>query len=303
MSIIVTGASGQFGRAAAEQLLARVDPAELVLVTRNPSKLADLAARGAKVRAGDFDAPEALERAFEGGEKMLLISTARVGGRVKQHRAAIDAARAAGVGHIVYTSSSGADPKNPAIVVRDHLATEEMIRASGAAFTFLRDNHYAEAVATAIAPRAVATGAWIASAGEGRVGSVSREDCVACAVAALTGQGHEDKVYELTGPRTWSFREITALLAEMTGRPVEYRLVTDEGMFAMFDSLGVPRRPVDDQIVADIPWCSEDMVTYEQSIREGWFDVCTGDVQALTGRAPRTLESVLEAHRSLLETA
>ena len=82
-----------------------------------------------------------------------------------------------------------------------------------------------------------------------------------------------------------------------------YKLVTDEGMFEMFDALGVPRRPVDDQIVADIPWCSDDMVTYERSIREGWFDACTGDVETLTGRPPRTLESVLEAHRSLLEAA
>ena len=300
MPIIVTGASGQFGRAAAALLMERVTPSELILVTRNPDRLAGFAARGAQVRSGDFDEPEGLARAFAGADRMLLISTARVGGRVLQHRKAIEAARTAGVGHIVYTSSVGISPKNPAIVVRDHLATEDMLRACGAAWTFLRDNHYAEAVATAIAPRAVATGEWIASAGEGRVGSVSRDDCVASAVAVLTGAGHENKAYDLTGPRTWSFREIAALLAELTGRPVAYRLVTDEGMFEMFDSLGVPRRPVDDQVVAAIPWCSDDMVTYERSIREGWFDVCTRDVETLTGRAPRSLESVLADHMQLL---
>jgi NAD(P)H dehydrogenase (quinone) len=300
MAVIVTGASGQFGRAAAEQLLEKIDPAELILVTRNPGKLADFAARGVQVRKGDFDEPEGLAQAFAGGDRMLLISTARVGGRVLQHRNAIEAAKAAGVRHLAYTSSAGMSPENPAIVVRDHLATEEMLKASGMHWTFLRDNHYAEAVATAIAPRAVATGAWIASAGEGRVGSVSRDDCVACAVAVLTQPGHEDKAYDLTGPQTWSFREITQLLTELTGRPVEYRLVTDEGMFEMFDSLGIPRRPVDDQIVNNIPWCSEDMVTYERSVREGWFDVCTDDVRRLTGREPRSLRQVLTDHMALL---
>src|SRR5690242_19585676 len=125
MSIIVTGASGQFGRAAAEALMQRKDPAELILVTRNPDRLAEFARRGAQVRQGDFDDPAALANAFEGGRSMLLISTARVGGRIAQHRAAIEAARAAGVEHIAYTSSTGISPDNPAIVVRDHMATEE----------------------------------------------------------------------------------------------------------------------------------------------------------------------------------
>jgi NAD(P)H dehydrogenase (quinone) len=303
MAIIVTGASGGFGRQTAQLLMERVAPSELILVTRNPERLAGFAEKGADVRQGDFDDAEGLAAAFEGGEKMLLISTARVGGRVAQHRNAIEAAKAAGVRQVAYTSSAGISPDNPAIVIRDHTATEEMLRASGMAWTFLRDNHYAEAVATAIAPRAVATGAWIASAGDGRVGSVSRDDCAACAVAALTTPGHENQAYELTGPRTWSFREISQLLTQMTGRPVEYREVDDAGMFAMFDSLGIPRRPVDDQIVNDIPWCSDDMVTYERAIREGWFDLCTDNVQRLTGRPPRSLEEVLEAHRGLLEGA
>jgi NAD(P)H dehydrogenase (quinone) len=299
MAIIVTGASGQFGRAAAEQLMARLDPSELILVSRSPDRLADLAARGARVRYGDFDDAATLKAALEGGRKMLLISTARVGGRVAQHRNAVEAALAAGVEHIAYTSHVGISPDNPAIVIADHAATEQMIRASGASWTFLRDNHYAEAVATAIAPRVVATGEWITCAGEGRAGSVSREDCVASAVAVLTSEGHAGNTYELTGPRTWSFREIAALLEQLTGRSVAYRVVPDEAMYEMFDAMGVPRRPVDDQAVAGIPWCSEDMVSYERSIREGWFDVCTPDVETLTGRPPRTLENVLEAHSRL----
>ena len=303
MAVVVTGASGQFGRRTAELLLERMPASELILLTRNPDRLAHFAAQGAQVRAADFDDADSLERAFDGAERMLLISTARVGGRVVQHQRAIDAARRAGVGHIAYTSSVGIDPANPAIVIRDHTATEELIRDSGAAYTFLRDNHYAEAVATAIAPRAVATGVWLASAGEGKLGTVAREDCAASAAAVLSTPGHENRIYTLTGPELLSFREQAALASELSGRPVEYRLVSDDEMMAMFDSLGVPRKPVDDQIVADIPWCSEDMVTYEMSIRGGWFAVKTDDVEMLTGRKPIPLREVLIQHLHLLKAA
>ncbi len=296
MAVVVTGASGQFGRAAAELLLQRLDPSELILATRNPERLKAFADRGAQVRRADFDEDAGLAEALAGADRMLLISTARVGGRVAQHRRAIEAAKAAGVRHIAYTSSVGIDPKNPAIVIRDHAATEQLLRDCGLHWTFLRDNHYAEAVATAIAPRAAATGVWMASAGEGKIGTVSRDDCVACAVAALTTSGHEDQVYTLTGPQLLSFREQAAMVSALTSRPIEYRLVSDDEMMAMFDALGVPRKPVDDQVVADIPWCSEDMVTYEQSIREGWFAVKTDDVERLTGRPPTPLRQVLEAN-------
>ena len=300
MAVVVTGASGQFGRRAVELLLEKLPASEVILATRNPDRLTHFAARGAVVRRADFDEPEGLEAAFAGADRMLLISTARVGGRVAQHRNAIEAAVKAGVRHIAYTSSVGISPDNPAIVIRDHQATEDLLRASGVAWTFLRDNHYAEAVATAIAPRAVATGAWLASAGEGRLGTVAREDCVASAVAVLTTPGHENRIYTLTGPETLSFREQAALVSEITGRPVEYKLISDDEMFAMFDALGIPRRPVDDQIVANVPWCSEDMVTYEQSIRGGWFDMRTDDVETLTGRPPTSLREVLLAHRDVL---
>jgi NAD(P)H dehydrogenase (quinone) len=300
MAILITGAAGQFGRRTTELLMQRVDPAELILTTRNPDRLAAAAAKGAVVRYADFDDAASLGPAFVGADKMLLISTARVGGRVVQHQRAVDAARAAGVGHIVYTSSVGISPDNPAIVIADHMRTENLIRASGAAWTFLRDSQYAEALATAIAPRAAATGQWVASAEDGKVGFVSRDDCCACAAAVLSTAGHENKVYTLTGPELLSFRQAAALAAEVAGRRIDYVRVTDEDMMVMFDSLGVPRKPVDDQVIADIPWCSEDMVTYEQSIREGWFDVLTDDVKTLTGHAPRSLRQVFEAHRDVI---
>jgi NAD(P)H dehydrogenase (quinone) len=297
MAIIVTGASGGFGRAAAELLLDRVAPSELIFTTRKPDALAGFAARGAQVRAADFDDPGSLPDAFRGGTRMLLISTARVGSRVGQHENAIRAAVDAGVRHITYTSILNAHrPDNPAIVKLDHRATEEIMERSGAAWTFLRDSQYSEAIAQAVAIPALASGQLPDNAIDGPIAFVSREDCVASAVGVLTGQGHENQAYDITGPELLSFRKAVAMIAEIAGRPITYRPVSDAQMFEYFDSLGVPRHASDD-MTGTIPWCSEDMVTFGQSIREGFFHSLTDNVERLSGRKPRTLRSVLLQYR------
>jgi NAD(P)H dehydrogenase (quinone) len=299
MAIIVTGASGQFGRAAAKRLLSKVPASQLIFTTRTPQSLAELAAQGASVRKADFDDPASLDDAFRGGERMLLISTARVGTRVGQHRNAIEAAKRVGVKHIVYTSILGADrPDNPALVKLDHRATEEILEGSGVAWTFLRDSQYSEAVSMAMAPVALQTGRHFGSSGDGKVAYVSREDCVECAVSVLTSAGHEYKAYDLTGPELFTQRSTMELVSELAGKPIEYVAVDDEGMYAVFDALGVPRHASDDPSSAPIPWCSSDMVTFSRSIREGFFDVVTDHVQRLTGRPPRTLREVLLANKA-----
>ena len=299
-SIIVSGASGAFGRAAAEQLLERCAAEDLVFLTRTPETLADFAARGATVRRADFDDPESLPQAMAGGERLLLISTTRVGSRVEQHTAAVNAAMAAGVKHVVYTSILGSGlPGNPSVEQFDHLATERMIEASGLAYTHLRNSLYAEAVATAMAIPALAAGHKPENAGQGRVPIVSRDDCVAIAVGVLTQDGHENTAYNVTGPELWALPDAMALVSQMAGKPIAIEPVDDEGMYAYFDSLGVPRTASD--IVPDgpIPWASEGMVTFGQSIREGFMDVLSDDVERITGRAPRTLRSVFEQHQHL----
>jgi NAD(P)H dehydrogenase (quinone) len=297
--IIVTGASGQFGNAAARLLLEQVPAEDLVFLSRTPETLAEFESGGAHVRRADFDDPASLSAAMEGGEKMLLISTVRVGSRVEQHTNAVEAAVAQGVKHVVYTSILGCGaPGNPSVEQFDHLATEQMIENSGLAWTHLRNSLYAEAVATAMAIPALQAGHKPENAGDGRVPIVSRDDCVATAVGVLTQEGHANKAYDVTGPELWALPDAMALVAEMAGKPIEIELVDDEGMYAYFDSLGVARKASD--IVPDgpIPWASEGMVTFGQSIREGFMDIDSQDVERITGRRPRTLRSVLEQYQS-----
>ncbi|MGH9738060.1 MAG: SDR family oxidoreductase [Candidatus Acidiferrales bacterium] len=306
MSILVTGASGSFGRQVAELLLQRISATELILVTRRPAALAQFAARGTQVRAGDFDKPEDLARAFAGAEKMLLISTLAVGQRrQRQHRAAIDAARAAGVKHIVYTSSAGIHPRNPSFAVADHLLTEGWLRSSGMDFTILRDSQYAEVITTMLAPMALETGKWVMSTGEGGMAFVSKQDCIASAAAALTTPGHEGAIYEITGPALYTFREAAALTAEIGGRPVEYLSVSHEEKLSFFDAAGIPREYVEGETNSDGTgiWGSEEMVSYERAIRQGYFSICSQHVRLLTGRPARSLREVFLANLDALKVS
>ncbi|HMA00562.1 MAG TPA: NAD(P)H-binding protein [Steroidobacteraceae bacterium] len=298
--IAMTGASGRYGRLATDKLIAQGRARDLILVTRTPAKLADRARAGCEVRYGDFDRPDTLERALSGADKLLLISGTRVGARVRQHKAAIDAAAAAGAGHIVYTSFVNVEPGNPAIVTIDHRETENLIKGSGAAYTFLRDAHYADAMILNAGPGFIASGVWLTSTQGGREAMVWREDCVDCAVAVLTQEGHENKAYPITGPNRESFAEVAAMLSEVSGHPVKLVETDDAAMYAHFDSLGIPREPVDDQTVAGIPWNSDDMVSFERSIRGGFLDVCTDDVLRLTGRRARSVRELIEANADYL---
>lgn len=302
--IVLTGASGQYGRSVTDRLIALGRARDLVLITRSPEKLAARTEQGCTVRYGDFDKPETLAEAVQGAERMLLISGTRVGARVVQHRAAIEAAAAARVRHLVYTSFIGIDdPANPAEVRHDHSETERLIRASGLGWTMLRDAHYADAMIVMAGPGVMASGQWVSNAGDGREAMVWREDCVASAVAVLTGAGHEGQIYNITGPELQSFAEVTAIMAEVTGVPLAYVPVDDAGQYAMFDAMGIPRHPVDDLTVAGIPWNSDDMVTFGAAIRKGFLEICTDDVAKLTGHPARSVRQMIEENAAMLREA
>jgi len=296
MTTIITGATGQLGRWVTDELLDHLDPAELILTTRNPQALTALAARGASVRYADFDKPETLEKAFEGGDNMLLISTLSVGRRGKQHRRAIDAAVKAGVRHIAYTSSGGARPDNPAMVIADHLETEEALKQCGVPWTILRNSLYAEVPVLNISLRALELGKWIGSAGDGRIAFVAKADCVACAVHVLTSKGHAGVTYEITGPELLSYRDAAAITSEISGKPIEYVVVSDEEMLEGLIAAGVPRRYEEGMQSVVGTSSAEDIVSYERGIRGNYFAVISDHVRQLLGRQPIPLRQLYEAH-------
>jgi NAD(P)H dehydrogenase (quinone) len=292
--LIVSGASGQFGGMAAALLAGHVGADNLILVTRTPDAL-DVP--GAEIRHGDFDDEASLDAAFSGGDRLLLISTLSVGRRPAQHGRAIEAAKRAGVKRIVYTSTGGMQDGNPAIVVPDHRATERMLRDSGLAFTIMRDSLYAEAALLQILPRAIAAGQMRSASGDGKVPFVAKADCVASAVAALAGEGHDNKVYEISGPDLWSMADLCALATKMTGRTVAFVPISDEAFDADLAAVGVPE-DYEEGMETDVGTSSRrDILSYEQGVRGNWFALVSDDVERLTGRRPRALPDLFRDYR------
>ena len=152
-------------------------------------------------------------------------------------------------------------------------------------------------------PGVMAGGQWISNAGDGREAMVWREDCALCAAAVLTGEGHAGKTYDITGPDLQSFAEVTAIMAEVTGVPLRYVAIDDAAQYAMFDAMGIPRRPVDDQFISGIPWNSDDMVTFGRAIREGFLAIHSDDVARLLGRPARSTRAMIEANADMLRAA
>jgi NAD(P)H dehydrogenase (quinone) len=281
MSFVITGASGNLGRRTAELLLDQVDPTEVLLVTRTPDALSDLAARGAVVRHGDFNEPSELPAAFAGGERMLIISGDDIGARTAQHIAAIEAAKAAGVGHVAYTSIVNPVDDNPAAVVPSHKATEEALAASGLGWTFLRNGLYSE-FRIDEAAMAKDNGSFHHNLGDGQTAYVSRDDCAAAAAAVLSGGSeHDGQIYNITGPALLGAAELAELYGRVGGTPVEAINVPDDGLIQGMIGAGLP------EFVAGL------IASFGTAIRGGYLNERSDAVEKLTGRPPVTLESVL----------
>lgn len=222
--IAVTGVTGNLGRVVVDDLLTRIPAAELVAVARDPRKAADLADRGVDVRAGDYDDPASLRIAFAGADVLLLVSSPDVtpGVRPRQHGNAIDAARAAGVGRIVYTSAIGAEDGQGFLA--DHTTTEILLRESGVAHTLLRNTFYSEALVNPGLRDAVAAGELLGADAGRPVDFATIRDLGLAASAALTGDGHAGVAYELRGP-LWTLADLARVVGEVSGTPVAYRAV------------------------------------------------------------------------------
>lgn len=233
MTIAITGATGQLGRLVIDALKAHAPADQVAALVRDPAKAADL---GVPVRAFDYERPD--PAALAGVERLLLISSSEFGRREQQHRNVIEAAKAAGVDFIAYTSVLRADT-SPLDLAQDHKATEAMIRASGLSYAFLRNGWYQENYVGGIAG-ALAQGGFIGASGEGRISGAARADYAEAAAVALTTAGHDGQAYELAGDESFTLAELAAEVSRQTGRTLPYTKLSEADYARTLEGFGLP---------------------------------------------------------------
>lgn len=236
--IAITGATGQLGHHVIEQLLKTVPASQIVAIVRNPAKAGALSQQGIDVRQADYADQAAFTSALQGVEKLLLISSSEVGQRAPQHQNVINAAKAAGVKFIAYTSLLHADTSPLGLHV-EHVATEKALAVSGIPFTLLRNGWYTENY-LASAPPALEHGVFIGSAGDGKIASATRADYAAAAAKVIAEEGHAGKVYELAGDNAWTLSELAAELSKQSGKSVKYQNLSEADFSAALKSVGLP---------------------------------------------------------------
>jgi NAD(P)H dehydrogenase (quinone) len=279
MQIGVSGASGHLGRVVVSELLLRADGQEVVAITRTPEAVS----APAKGRFGDYNRPESLAQAYAGLDRLLIITTVDTepGRRGTQIVSAIDAAVKAGVKHIVLMSAVGTRQEQEPARGASYWRGEQHLIAAAPAWTILRMNFYAEAfvpLAQASLGRSV-----LAGLAENRAAFVARDDVAAAAAGILIGDGHAGAIYNATGPARLSGAERAKLITEITGRPVAFRIITEQQLRAGLTQAGLPAAAVDT------------VVSIQASFAAGAFDIVTGDVERLGGRPPKPLHDVLAA--------
>jgi NAD(P)H dehydrogenase (quinone) len=281
--IVVTEATGHLGHLIVENLIKRIPANEVGVSVRDPAKAADFQALGVRVRQGDFDEPDSLKYTFEGAAQVLIVSSnarASGGDPLAQHRSAIEAARAAGVKRIVYTSHMAVSHSSAFPPMRDHAATEEMLSGSGLAWTALRDGFYA-ASGVAMMGDAPKTGV-LESPADGKVSWTAHADLGEAAAIILINDGRYDgPTLPLTGSQLLDFADLAAIASTLLGKPVQRKTVEDEYLLAKMKSRGAPAS------AADIA------LGFFIASRNGEFSSIDSTLEQLLGRPPATIQEVM----------
>ena len=235
MKIGITGATGQLGRIVVNKLKEKVSADSIIALVRSISKAENL---GVSTREADYEKPETLESALKNIDTLLLISSSEVGKRATQHQNVIDAAKKAGVKWIVYTSLLHAD-KSTISLAGEHLETEAALKQSGIPFTILRNGWYTENYGGTI-PGAIAGGALLGSAGDGKISAASRKDYAEAAVTVLTTDGHQGRVYELAGDEAFTLTDLAAEISKQSGNDIPYKDLPEDEYAAILTNFGLP---------------------------------------------------------------
>jgi NAD(P)H dehydrogenase (quinone) len=289
-TILVTGASGNMGQQVLKLLLANRHN-RIIATTRNPEKIEHFREQGVDIRKADFDKPETLTKAFIGADRMLIISTdalGRPGHRVAQHTAAINAAQAVGINHVVYTSIQNPVEDSPIFVADDHRYTEAAIIESGMTWTFLRNNLYSENL-IGVVQRGIESGTLISATGDGTAAYVTREDCARVAAEALASSNTENRALNITGPEALSYADIVAIVSDVTGKVISHTSIPVEDLInGMINHAGIPES------------MARGYATFDIGVADGWVSEVSSHVMDLTGKAPMTVKDFLLAQQDLL---
>ncbi len=284
--ILVTGATGQLGSAAVNELLQKVSASDISVLVRTPEKAEDLKAKGVNVVKGDYNDYASLVAAFKGVDKLYFVSSSDVMNRFAQHQNVVKAAVEAGVGHIIYTSAQrkSEDGTSPIALVADaHWQTDNLIKQSGLTYTILKHGLYTDILPMFMGDKVIETGTIFLPAGDGKSSYASRNDLAAAGAIILTTDRHENKVYEFGGPVSYSFHDIAGILSELSEKSIQYVSPSAEVYAEQLKSYGVP----DEMIQGAASFCV--------AIAQGEFDFPSTDLEAVLGRKPQTVKEFLKA--------
>ncbi|HET9501982.1 MAG TPA: SDR family oxidoreductase [Hymenobacter sp.] len=283
--ILVTGATGGLGKAVVENLLKTVSPGDISVLVRDPAKAAALQAQGVTVKQGDYNDYASLVTAFQGVDKLFLVSGNDIPNRVPQHTNAINAAKEAGVQHVVYTSfqrKTEDGSSAAAFVAEAHLATEKLLKESGLTYTILKNALYLDVLPLFMGP-VLDTNTIYLPAKEGKVPYASRADMGAAGAAVLTGTGHENQSYDISNDTSYSFHDIAKILSDLSGKQIQYASPDAEAFGSALAAAGVPAGII------------EMTAGFCVAIEQGEFDFPATDLEKLLGRQPETAEQFLKA--------
>lgn len=286
--ILVTGATGQLGTIVVNELLKKIPAGELAVLVRDENKAAAFKAKGVEVRVATYQDEAALTNALQGIEKLLLISSSDLNNRFEQHKNVVDAAKTAGVKHILYTGITMQNAATSPLkdFVSDHFRTENYIKANGFTYTFLQNSLYAEVIPMFAGPQAVDTGIFF-PAGEGKVSFVGRQDLGEATATILASEGHENKTYQLTGAAAYSFADVAATLSSLANKPVNYTSPEPAAFEEALKGFGLP---------AEIIGMS---LGFAAAIKQHDFEVVDTTLERLLGKPTTDLSTYLKAAYNL----
>lgn len=283
--LLITGATGHLGKLVVELLAKKQPVSSIAVLVRDSEKAKEFTAKGIEARIGDFNDYASLVTAFRGIDKLYFVSSNDIANREKQHENVVNAAKEAGVGHVIYTSFARKNETETSpitFVAKSHLHTEKLLKASGVSYTILKHALYTDIIPMFIGDKVLETGVIFQPAGEGKSSFVTRQDFAELAVAVLTTPGHENKEYEAVNTEAVSYQDVADILTEITGKKISYVAPTAEVFTAELTKAGVPGEVVG-------------LLTgFNQGIAQGEFADTDATLERLIGRRPTSVKAYLQ---------